>query len=75
MEDKIVLGKSLSKSYNGIEVVKGIDFWVKKNQFLTILGPSGCGKTTTLRMLAGFESPTSGQIFFEGNEITDLPTI
>ncbi len=73
MEDKIVLGKSLSKVYNGVEVVKGIDFWVKKNQFLTILGPSGCGKTTTLRMLAGFESPTSGQIFFEGDEITDLP--
>lgn len=73
MSDKIVMGRSLSKSYNGVEVVKGIDFWVKKNQFLTILGPSGCGKTTTLRMLAGFERPTSGQIFFENNEITDLP--
>ncbi|GAU79454.1 spermidine/putrescine ABC transporter ATP-binding protein [Fusibacter sp. 3D3] len=73
MKDKIVMGRSLTKSYNGIEVVKGIDFWVKKNQFLTILGPSGCGKTTTLRMLAGFESPSSGQIFFEGNEITSLP--
>jgi len=73
MSDKIVMGTSLSKSYNGVEVVKGIDFWVKKNQFLTILGPSGCGKTTTLRMLAGFERPTSGQIFFENNEITDLP--
>ena len=73
MSDKIVMGRSLTKSYNGVEVVKGIDFWVKKNQFLTILGPSGCGKTTTLRMLAGFERPTSGQIFFENNEITDLP--
>ncbi len=71
--EKIIYGEKLTKVYGQHEVVKGIDFWVKKNQFLTILGPSGCGKTTTLRMLAGFEAPTSGRIFFEGKDITDAP--
>jgi spermidine/putrescine transport system ATP-binding protein len=73
MTDRIVNGMKVSKVYNGVAVVKDIDFWVKKNQFLTILGPSGCGKTTTLRMIAGFEQPTSGQILFEGADITNVP--
>lgn len=73
MSDKIVKGLNISKEFSGVPVVKNIDFWVKKNQFLTILGPSGCGKTTTLRMIAGFETPTSGRLFFEGKDITDLP--
>ena len=73
MSDKIVKGINITKEYNGVAVVKNIDFWVKKNQFLTILGPSGCGKTTTLRMIAGFERPTTGTIYFEGNDITDTP--
>ena len=59
--------------FRSVPVVKNIDFWVKKNQFLTILGPSGCGKTTTLRMIAGFETPTTGQLFFEGKDITNTP--
>lgn len=73
MSDKIVKGINITKEYNGVAVVKNIDFWVKKNQFLTILGPSGCGKTTTLRMIAGFERPSTGAIYFEGNDITDTP--
>lgn len=73
MSDKIVKGINITKEFGGVAVVKNIDFWVKKNQFLTILGPSGCGKTTTLRMIAGFEKPTSGQLFFEGKDITELP--
>ncbi|MDW7660101.1 MAG: ABC transporter ATP-binding protein [Bacillota bacterium] len=73
MSDKIVKGINITKEYNGVAVVKNIDFWVKKNQFLTILGPSGCGKTTTLRMIAGFERPTTGTIYFEGHDITDTP--
>ena len=71
--DKIIKGLNITKEFSGVPVVKNIDFWVKKNQFLTILGPSGCGKTTTLRMIAGFETPTSGRLFFEGKDITDLP--
>ena len=73
MSDKIVKGLNITKEFGGVAVVKNIDFWVKKNQFLTILGPSGCGKTTTLRMIAGFEMPTSGRLFFEGVDITDMP--
>jgi len=73
VSDKIVKGLNITKEFGGVPVVKNIDFWVKKNQFLTILGPSGCGKTTTLRMIAGFESPTSGTLFFEGKDITHLP--
>ncbi len=73
MSDKIVKGINITKEFNGVAVVKNIDFWVKKNQFLTILGPSGCGKTTTLRMIAGFDRPSTGTIYFEGNDITDTP--
>ena len=53
-------------------VVKGISFTVPKATLTTILGPSGCGKTTTLRMIAGLEAPTSGQIFIDGREVTTL---
>ncbi len=53
-------------------VVKGISFTVPKGTLTTILGPSGCGKTTTLRMIAGLEAPTSGQIFIAGREVTTL---
>jgi len=53
-------------------VVKGISFTVPKGTLTTILGPSGCGKTTTLRMIAGLEAPTAGQIFIDGREVTTL---
>jgi spermidine/putrescine transport system ATP-binding protein len=46
---------------------------IKKGEFVTLLGPSGCGKTTTLRMIAGFEIPTTGKIYLNGQDITDLP--
>lgn len=72
-KDRMIEGVKLIKKYGENTVVNEIDFWVKKNQFLTILGPSGCGKTTTLRMIAGFESPSSGQILFDGADITALP--
>ncbi len=52
--------------------VKGISFEIEKGSLTTILGPSGCGKTTTLRMIAGLESPTSGQIIMDGLEVTTL---
>jgi spermidine/putrescine transport system ATP-binding protein len=73
MSKRIIEGRNLIKSYNDNQVVKNIDFWVKEKEFLTLLGPSGCGKTTTLRMIAGFEQPTSGNIFFQGQDITSLP--
>lgn len=73
MSKRIIEGKNLVKAYDDTPVVKNIDFWVKEKEFLTLLGPSGCGKTTTLRMIAGFENPTSGTIHFDGKDITSIP--
>ncbi|MBA2780106.1 ABC transporter ATP-binding protein [Billgrantia kenyensis] len=65
---------NVQKSYDGIElVVKGFDLDIHKGEFVTLLGPSGSGKTTCLMMMAGFETPTHGQILLKGNPINDLP--
>ncbi len=61
------------KEFDGVSVVEKMNFYVRKGEFITFLGPSGCGKTTTLRMLAGFELPTSGQILLNGQDISNLP--
>ena len=65
--------RNISKEYDGVTVLDNIDLFIKQNEFLTLLGPSGCGKTTTLRIIGGFEEPTTGTVFFEGKDITDLP--
>ncbi len=68
--------KNISKRYgpdaSSPLAVKGISFEIKKGSLTTILGPSGCGKTTILRMIAGLESPTSGQINMRGKDVTTL---
>ena len=69
----IIQLQGISKCYDTKYVVKNINLNIKEGEFVTILGPSGCGKTTTLRMIAGFEQPTSGQIFFGGKDIAGLP--
>ena len=56
----------VNKSYGTNHVVKDLNITVQEGEFLTLLGSSGCGKTTTLRMIAGFEEPTSGSIKVEG---------
>jgi spermidine/putrescine transport system ATP-binding protein len=61
------------KRFGDTEVVKSLDLKVEKGEFLTFLGPSGCGKTTTLRMIGGFEQPTSGTILLAGKDVVDLP--
>ncbi len=64
----------VKKVYDGDTVaVENFNLQVKKGEFVTFLGPSGCGKTTTLRMIAGFELPTSGQILLDGEDISRLP--
>ncbi|MFO1217714.1 MAG: ABC transporter ATP-binding protein [Burkholderiaceae bacterium] len=67
--------RQVTKRYGGADsplVVKGIDLLVPKGTLTTILGPSGCGKTTTLRMIAGLDAPTSGQILIDGHDVTTL---
>ena len=61
----------ISKQYAGTTVVKGFNLDVKKGEFVSFLGPSGCGKTTTLRMIAGFEVPTTGKVVLDDMEITE----
>ena len=63
----------LTKSYGAQQVVQRFDLDVQPGEFVSFLGPSGCGKTTTLRMIAGFETATSGVIRIEGREVTHLP--
>mgnify|MGYP000872138356 CR=1 FL=1 len=63
----------LTKDYDGTEALKGINLYIRQNEFITLLGPSGCGKTTTLRLIGGFETPTSGSIMFDGANINDVP--
>src|SRR5471032_1765414 len=63
---------NLQKSYGANAVVKQFDLSIERGEFVSFLGPSGCGKTTTLRMVAGFEKPSSGTIRINGNDVTGL---
>jgi spermidine/putrescine transport system ATP-binding protein len=63
----------LRKEFDGVTAVDGIDLEIKPGEFFTLLGPSGCGKTTTLRMLAGFEEPTAGEIHIDGVDVARTP--
>ncbi|MBS3652070.1 ABC transporter ATP-binding protein [Pseudaminobacter sp. 19-2017] len=65
--------KNLTKSYGTYTAVAGIDLKIGEGEFFSLLGPSGCGKSTTLRMIAGFIRPTSGEIFIGSDEVTALP--
>jgi spermidine/putrescine transport system ATP-binding protein len=65
--------ENISMEFNGTTVLSDINLYILKKEFVTLLGPSGCGKTTTLRIIGGFEYPTSGRVIFEGEDITGLP--
>jgi putative spermidine/putrescine transport system ATP-binding protein len=74
MSDPIVRFVGIGKTYDGVvRVVDRLDLDVERGEFLTLLGPSGSGKTTTLMMLAGFETPTEGEILLEGKPLSKLP--
>ena len=73
MSEKIIEFIGVSKTYGKTLAVENVNFYVNKGEFITFLGPSGCGKTTTLRMIAGFEMPSEGQILLGGRDITALP--
>ena len=72
--DGFVIFEKIDKSYDGeMLVVKNLNLNITKGEFVTMLGPSGSGKTTTLMMLAGFETPTNGEIFLDGKPISKIP--
>lgn len=64
---------NVEKSFGDTHVLKDITFYIRENEFLTLLGPSGCGKTTTLRILGGFEDADSGQVTFAGQDLLKIP--
>ena len=72
-DEKIIEIVNVSKIFDETAAVEDVNLYVRKGEFITLLGPSGCGKTTTLRMIAGFDIPTSGKILLNGRDITDLP--
>ena len=73
-EENIIELRHLTKTYeDGFTAVSDFNLQIKRGEFVTFLGPSGCGKTTTLRMIAGFDTPTGGEILLNGKNITDLP--
>ncbi|MBP5467317.1 MAG: ABC transporter ATP-binding protein, partial [Clostridia bacterium] len=65
--------KGITKVFDGTTVLDNLSLGIKRGQFITLLGPSGCGKTTLLRLIAGFETPTEGEIYIEGVPITSIP--
>jgi|TARA_B100001079_G_scaffold95424_1_gene81799 putative spermidine/putrescine transport system ATP-binding protein len=72
--ESFVKFEKVDKSYDGeVLVVKDLNVDIPKGEFLTMLGPSGSGKTTTLMMLAGFETPTNGEIYLDGDAISSIP--
>lgn len=72
MNEPIISLKNISKSFGDNQVVKNVSLDIKEGEFFTFLGPSGCGKTTTLRLLAGFEILTDGEIFLEGKNVANM---
>jgi len=65
--------EELTKLFGDVTAVDGIDLRMPAGEFFTMVGPSGCGKTTTLRMIAGFERPTSGKIVLDGVDVAQVP--
>jgi len=64
--------EKVSKYFGETKAVDNVDLHIKHGEFIVLLGPSGCGKTTTLRLIAGLEKPTSGQIWFDNEVVNDL---
>jgi len=73
MSNAVIELKNISKSFGEEDILENFSVEIARHEFVTILGPSGCGKTTMLRLIGGFETPDSGQILFDGEDITNLP--
>ena len=72
MSKELIRLRDLTMEFDGERILDGINLYINDHEFLTLLGPSGCGKTTTLRMIAGFESPDEGEIYLGGEPINAL---
>ena len=73
MSNRLIDLQHITKIYDDNTVLDDLNLYIRENEFLTLLGPSGCGKTTTLRIIGGFEKPTSGEILYKGQNIIGLP--
>ncbi|MEE6634603.1 ABC transporter ATP-binding protein [Limosilactobacillus pontis] len=73
MSNNIMEFRHVSQQFGNNVVLRDIDFEIEAGKFYTLLGPSGSGKTTILRLIAGFDQPTSGEIYFDGQQINDVP--
>ena len=71
--EKIIDLKNITVKYGDNTVLENLNLYINSKEFITLLGPSGCGKTTTLRVIAGFVEPESGEVVFEGKVINDVP--
>jgi ABC-type Fe3+/spermidine/putrescine transport system ATPase subunit len=71
--DVLLQLRAVRKEFDGFVAVRGVDLDVREGEFITLLGPSGCGKTTLLRMIAGFERPSAGDILLDGEDIVRKP--
>ena len=68
--DNIIKINNVTKVFDGVTVIDDMTLSIKRGKFVTLLGASGCGKTTLLRMIAGFETPTTGSIFIENQDVS-----
>lgn len=71
--EKIIDLRNITVSYGDNVILDKLNLYINEKEFITLLGPSGCGKTTTLRCIAGFVQPDSGEVVFEGKVINDVP--
>ncbi len=71
--DDVIVLESVRKEFGEFVAVERADFSIARGEFFSLLGPSGCGKTTLLKMIAGFELPTSGKVMLEGTDVSDVP--
>ena len=73
MAKELIRLSDCTMSFDGEVVLDKINLYIRDKEFLTLLGPSGCGKTTTLRIIGGFQTPTAGDVFFDGVRINAVP--
>jgi spermidine/putrescine transport system ATP-binding protein len=73
MNNRLIELKNINKSFGEFVALDSINLYIRNNEFVTLLGPSGCGKTTILRIIGGFETPSSGELLFEGADLLRTP--